>query len=643
MNWVSWRIRSLIAALMASCTLIASLVLPCPAHADLLTLEMRLTSVAPEVITTEGDLVITGEVTNPTSETIIATSVNLWRDATPIQSVGRLAELVGNPGIAGEAMVSGTAQQELGDIAPGETVSFTVSASLSGLSDELLYLTTPGSVYQVGAVASGTTANHSSTARGAARGFVINAGDTKVATTELILLSHRPTALVLDAINEEPELTGGALLHALENDLGDLLTYASANHSMIALDPALYDEVTILAGRGSPVAKEWMATLVQAIDAGQVVRTLYGNPDLASAIQIDGQAVLQAAMAALPQTHPLADLPLMVVGYQGYLSQEMVDLLDQAHPEWVLGGASTGSYLIGQNHELKVLVVTSHLNTSAPSAADVENSQLWMAQQFLTGVQGGVALSLVTTPDELAAATPQVSWRSSQPLGDLLDQPVQGFFPTDEPATVDLGTFAEVWGEVHQSTEVWVDLSSEDLGTAVDRFTATAWSSAFRRDRTVQALWATQATSGITQTTNGSRLHLSISNWVTTAEENNYLPATITNDTGRSIRVRVHFVSDNELRISVGDSEVVTVEPGESLTIRVTPRTNGNGKVGITAYLQTEGGYQVAPPVRFVITGTEAGKVAWLLIIGSAVILLTGTAWRVRSMHRERVSAQDSE
>ena len=61
----------------------------------------------------------------------------------------------------------------------------------------------------------------------------------------------------------------------------------------------------------------------------------------------------------------------------------------------------------------------------------------------------------------------------------------------------------------------------------------------------------------------------------------------------------------------------------------------GNGVVAMRAQVVTSGGHPVGTPVDFTITAAQSGRVAWIIIVASGVVLLGATAYRVRSMHRE--------
>lgn len=119
-------------------------------------------------------------------------------------------------------------------------------------------------------------------------------------------------------------------------------------------------------------------------------------------------------------------------------------------------------------------------------------------------------------------------------------------------------------------------------------------------------------------------------------ERTSEFPTTITNRSGLPVHVRVVFRSDNPLRLAVPDSELVTVAPGEAMTLRVSPEAAANGITTVHAQLQGREGTRLGAPVDIEITATEFGRVGWLIIIVSGIVVLGGTVWRIRTVQRER-------
>lgn len=125
-------------------------------------------------------------------------------------------------------------------------------------------------------------------------------------------------------------------------------------------------------------------------------------------------------------------------------------------------------------------------------------------------------------------------------------------------------------------------------------------------------------------------------------ERTSEFPTTIANPTRLPIWVRIAFHSDNPQRITVPDTDVVRVGPGESQTLRVKPAASSNGVTSVHAKLMTVDGTYLAPSADIEITSTEFGRVGWIIIIISGAVVLAGTVWRIRSVQRER-SKESSE
>lgn len=113
-------------------------------------------------------------------------------------------------------------------------------------------------------------------------------------------------------------------------------------------------------------------------------------------------------------------------------------------------------------------------------------------------------------------------------------------------------------------------------------------------------------------------------------------PTTITNKSGVPIHVRVVFSSDNPLRLSVPDSDLVRVGPGEALTLPVTPQASSNGVTAVHAHLEAADQTRLSPDVTIEVTATEFGRIGWIIIIVSGAVVLGGTVLRIQTVQKER-------
>ncbi len=75
---------------------------------------VELTAITPTVLSGGGELVISGRVTNQSSEALTQLEAHLWRDATPITTLAALDAALADPQASGEAMQSPDATAQLG-------------------------------------------------------------------------------------------------------------------------------------------------------------------------------------------------------------------------------------------------------------------------------------------------------------------------------------------------------------------------------------------------------------------------------------------------------------------------------------------------------------------------------------------------
>ncbi|MFB9618488.1 DUF6049 family protein [Brooklawnia cerclae] len=628
-------------------------------------LRVELTSVTPTVLTSSGDLVVEGRITNTSGAPITGAEVRLWRDATPIDDEASLDRALSDTQPLGATMESDGARVLVADggtLADGESADFTVQASLDPNADESLWLTPSGAAYQVGVEVFGTASVGGYQLLGRSAALMAYPDDTTVSVSTVVVLASRPTLLPLDSTGSEPAtFVDASLLGELANRLSDLMRLAEQPGVTTVIDPALFDEVTALAAgfrvqlpdgtlrdgtpQESALAAAWLARLQALQDDGTLYRGLYGSPDVTAAVSAGRTDVLLRAAAALTADHPLAGLPLVVVPTDYEVDTATLDALKQLDPTLVLAGNATGDDGVLHTRDgLRVVSVAADIADGGPGDDATTPAQVrgrLLAQQLVTAKEGSVAVSVVTTSAQAALEAETVSWRNRVGLAELTGSDAVTTDLELEPVSTvpETGTLASRTDAVAEAVAAWGELRADDDSEhRLNVMTATAWSGVFGRDEDAQVAWLDRM-AGPTTVLRSDAIQVHVSDWVTTSEDDNQLPVTVINTTDEPVTVKVHFESENPLRISVADSDLVEVEPGESATVRVSPRTSGNGKVAITAQLVTEGGHPVGSQAAFVITGTEAGRVAWLIIVGSGAVLLIATALRIRQVRRERRQA----
>ncbi|MCT3012477.1 hypothetical protein EFN05_10630, partial [Propionibacterium freudenreichii] len=103
-------------------------------RADDATLDVTFTSMSPSAVTDEGDLTLTGTITNKGSATVNRPTVHMWRNRAPLTNADALNFLVKNQSSEpmGDVVTTSAAAQTVASLTPGASANFTVRAAFSG-------------------------------------------------------------------------------------------------------------------------------------------------------------------------------------------------------------------------------------------------------------------------------------------------------------------------------------------------------------------------------------------------------------------------------------------------------------------------------------------------------------------------------
>jgi len=103
--------------------------------------------------------------------------------------------------------------------------------------------------------------------------------------------------------------------------------------------------------------------------------------------------------------------------------------------------------------------------------------------------------------------------------------------------------------------------------------------------------------------------------------------------------VQVGFTSENPGRLNVPITEPVTIDPGATGSVVAMPQAYGNGSVSVKVQLFSLSGTVVGDSVRVQVVTTSAGRLGWMIIVGSGVAFVVATSLRVRQVRRTRKAA----
>ncbi|MGC3955154.1 MAG: DUF6049 family protein [Propionicimonas sp.] len=590
---------------------------------------------------------VTGRVSNPSGAQVRGLWMAIWRSRDPIGDLVSLHQVTGTsvpPGVILPENKNGSYHQitDRNTLFPaGATTEFTVQASLADLGFDTL-----GKAYLVGARAVGTEAGNTSPSKVGQGQTVITLADTTVPVTRLVVLSATPTKLASGVFRNED------LVGELSGRLDQLLTAAGQPGNSWLIDPALYDEVTDLAngyqvrqgttlkpGTGQQTASAWLRRFRQ-LDRAAGARTLFALPDLAGAAAADDPAVLARARTATAQVTDLDDLPLLVWPTAGDYSEAVDAYLGGETPLLAINPLGAGArQTAGTGRPVLAAAITLPANPG-----DFPERQLALAETLLAGEVG--QLRVLREPIDLDAdAATTADWQQPRRLDELLAAAGQpGGFAAAEPATLDRQHFKAV-SALEQAVASYRQLAPDSVipdeaAALLTRAVSQAW---IGQDAARAGLLKDiDQLIGPTALKNAVELDAS-PRFVMSARTSQF-PLTVSNHLAEAIQVKVQVTTDNPQRLRIPDSDVVTVPPGQSVSITIRPEATANGVAIAEARVATVEGTPLAGvrPAEITIEMTELGFVGWVIVIASGAVVLGATALRIWQVRRRSRPAADS-
>ncbi len=418
------RAPTFLRALVASAGLVAvaAIVLPAPAPAaasgpgeprrepDTAPLRVRIASMAPATLPTEGPVRITGSVTNRTEET--------WRDidlypfvgdseGRAIRTPGRLAATMSTPydALLGDRVVDVGRAGRIRSLAPGATATYSLRVPARALQERV----TRAGVYWFGvhALGSSATTAYDLFADGRARTLLPNVPrryDDAPLPVALVVPLTAPVRYESDG--SLAEVASWQRWLGPDGRLTRLLDFVDTGPSPVTwvVDPAVIDAVGLLA-RGNPprelgptggapaddedpatdgptsspgtteqpaqsiepvtpeaqAASAWLTRLGEVLRDDEVLTLPYGNVDVPAAVRHDSGLL---GLARAQRSTVLADLGVetspVVMSPSGYLDRDSIASVDRDTPIVITDRAFTGELSGGR----------------APAMADVDGHRV---------------------------------------------------------------------------------------------------------------------------------------------------------------------------------------------------------------------------------------------------------------------------
>lgn len=615
---------------------IASVAFPAPvARADASPVTVQITSAVASGALPSDSVTLTGTVTNQSSAPATAVAVNLWRSTEKLQSTSQVAAAYSSdePPIGAVFSTLSSAKDGMAQALPaGASAPFKVSATLKDLG------WSEGASFWIGAVGSARVGGSASVRSAPSRTLVTVPTSSPTCVTSVVELSStprlvKPNVLMDDSLTDELAPTGR---------LGKLLDAAA--HTSWLVDPELISTVTDMAdgyrvlkeggtqpGKGAEVAQQWLAQFRELPQAAGA-QTLFGRPDLTGA---EGDAlVLRTALEATDGV----DLALPRVISATRLSPQVLanattsglPILSKASPDGLppstMNGATVLSATALDQPTASPSLVSSELNRSARLIA---LSQVSSAQIRLLTSESALAADRAATP----------SWSCKRSLPEVLRLPASeatGVPATPSvPGSLDPGTVTRL-RDLHNNLSLYGDLSPRTgLSAAASSLPARVASESWLGHplERVEYWTAIDTATGISRLDGG--IKLSAMPTITLSSPDTQFPATVTNLLSDPITVRVTGTSDNSARLSVKPSNLVTINPGDSETVMLGARAEGNGIVSVALHVEAQNGVGASNEVSIEMEATNLGQLGWIIVIASGIVLAGATAFRIRQVRRK--------
>ncbi|HEX5335382.1 MAG TPA: DUF6049 family protein [Propionicimonas sp.] len=628
-----------------------SLVNPVPAHAATLQVSFTVTSLAVSGTKAKDEVTVQGTVTNTGDTPAYGVQVLLWSSRDAIRDLPTLRQAGTNTvgwgaRLAIDADHYAVITTSAVPFAPGASRQIELRATLADLG-----FTSRGAVYAFGAdvIASADAGGTYSTV-GQLRTFVPLPGKAPVPITSVVLLSATPTKLVDNLFRDD------SLTVELGQRLENLLTAAGRPGMGWLIDPALLDAVRDMSdgyqvtdgtgtrpGTGQDVATAWLARF-EKLDRHAGGRTLFANPDVnAGRITKDSELVHRAGAAA-ETVKGVEDLPLVVVPAGRILPAATYEYLSDSGAEAIIAANAAAAGALQTGDAEPRILATAAVVPGAAQTPTIERHQLAFGAAVIAGAKGQVRLldGLEDLAEDQATTT---EWMVRRDLGSLLATTpgvAHVALGTEKPPRLGAGqleTIKRLTGEF----AAYGDLAPESAlidqsDAAITRTTSTAWignSAGFEAQ--VNGLAALVGGPEV-----GRSVTLDASHRFLMSSRTNQFPVTVTNNLAEQIRVQVVVRTDNPQRLTVPPSELVTVAPGQSVTVNIRPEATSNGLVIARAYVATADGHRVSPDTSITVEITDLGVVAWIIVGVSGLVLVGATAWRIRQVRRRTAAAETS-
>jgi hypothetical protein len=675
------------------------------------TIAVSLDALSPSVPTDGDTLTVTGTVTNKSKQTVTAAHVGL-RVGPVLTTRSAIDSAAGRSGYqpgADAEEIGGKYVEEFAKLTPGVAEHFSISVPVGKLD-----LGADG-VYQLGVSLSGqTSAQPWEQVLGVQRTFLPwqpDEASSRTRTTYLwpLISTVHMTAESGPGDQQTPVFLDDDLAKDLKpgGRLAELVSLGENLDVTWILDPDLLaavdamtgtykvrndDGTTTLGTRAhQAVARQWLASLQEAVADKEVVALPYGDPDLA-ALAHNGTGVtgslnqLKAATDAVANTvepilhvKPSTDFAWPV---NGAVDPSIVKVATSAGADTVIARSDSLQETSGLSYTpsaarpigggTTAVVADSRLSTAfqgdlAKAGASTLAVQRFLAQSLALGLQSNRQRSIVVAPQRIPSASQaramaeaitalqDGTWSQTQELTAAAKAKPDPSATTRVPSgsaypkwlrrqELSKQAFEQIAVTQDRLDNFKVVLTNKSrvvtpFGRAVNREMSVSW-----RGRAAHAADYRQGVENYLGDL-ADQVKLIDKSETKLSGRSATIPVTVQNNLVQGVdHLVLRLSSTNPTRLKIDgkayQEQPVTVSGGHSQSVKFTTSANANGQATVIAQLYTEDGQAYGQAVTFDVKVTEVTATV-MLVIGGGVLLLVLAGFRMYTQ-RKRATAREA-
>ena len=656
--------------------------MPAPAAATepVASVAITLTSMNPELPTRDGEITVTGRVTNITQGRLYRLEALFWRNQAPILGRDGLEQALASESNNPLGARHTGAFQDLFTAAepylePNASVDFTLRVRVSDLE-----LSPTDGVYLMGVHVLQRGYN---VAVGRARTLVpvlaANPGSS-LTMTSVVVLNSRPS-LVRTGVLSDDHLAGEV---GQNGRLTALLKAAETPRTSFAVDPALIRELQTMAGgyqvldfegptsagTGQTDAARWLETFERLKLSHDGFQLLYGSPDVAALVHNDQENVLGDAADANKLVEATRSLPLLVLPAGGTADAATAKAAAALRPSAILladTSAIDPAPLLAGPNQVPIVRYSRAAEDGGPGP-DPRDTAVQTRQRMLTetwidattardnSAKGHVRL--ISTAAQVADGAPELRapWLRTLTLSELLRSTPTAWsmkFNYGEAAQDAQLTKGQLTSlrKFEWSNDTYADLLVDPTTARAEGSAAVALaaSAKWRKNGEARRAFLRPQQAALDEILLDKIQIRSSARVQTVAREGVEFPITIRNTlkadgsgpNAGAVKVSLVFNSENRQRLTIKTINAPEIGAQDSFTGNAEVTAKANGVVPVTAQLMTESGRPVGRPIQIEVQVTQNGTTGWAIAIAAGIVLVGSTFLRIRQVAKERAAASD--